>query len=226
MVVSIKLNYVACSVDAGTTVGDVCREFKPDGDVVLCNGVPALPDRRLAAGDEVLVFRRAHAPSRAEMEAAFIARHGSSVHEKVKDATVGIAGVGGLGSNVAVALTRLGVGRFVMADDDIVEPSNLNRQHYFIDQLGAPKVEALAQTLRRINPYVAVDAHRVRLDGDNVPRLFAGCNVLVEAFDRADAKEMLITSALAELPDTYIVGGSGVAGYGPVDDIRTCKNPV
>ena len=221
MRIPIKVNYVKAMAEAGTTLGQVCRDFEPNADVLIYNGVLTQEDHTLVEGDEVIVIRRGAPPSLEEMEAAFVSRHGPDIHEKVKQARVGVAGVGGLGSHVAVALTRLGLRRLVLADFDVVEPSNLNRQQYFVDQLGVFKVDALSKTLRRINPYIELETHRVKLDAGNVPRIFSSCDVLVETFDRADQKEMLIASALAELPQICIVGGSGLAGYGPVDDIKT-----
>ena len=142
---------------------------------------------------------------------------------RLKAATVGIAGAGGLGSAVAVALARVGVGRLVIADFDVVEPSNLNRQQYFIDQIGLPKVEALAANLQRTNPYVAVEPHPVRLDPENVPVIFAGCSIVVEAFDRADMKAMLVDTVLTQMQGVTVVAASGLAGYGPNNAITTRK---
>jgi sulfur carrier protein ThiS adenylyltransferase len=109
----------------------------------------------------------------------------------------------------------------IIADFDVVEPSNLNRQHYFIDQLGLPKVEALRQTLERINPYVAVVAHPVRLTPANIPHLFAEVDVLVEAFDDPEQKAMLTEVFLGRVADSPLVVASGVAGCGPANTIRT-----
>jgi sulfur carrier protein ThiS adenylyltransferase len=138
-------------------------------------------------------------------------------------ATVGIAGVGGLGSAVAVALTRVGIGRLVIADFDVVEPSNLNRQQYFIDQIGLPKVEALAANLLRINPYVAVSPHVTLLDPSNIPVIFSDCTIIVEAFDRADMKAMLVDTVLEQMPGVTVIAASGLAGFGPNNDITTRK---
>ena len=66
--------------------------------------------------------------------------------------TVGIAGAGGLGSNCAMHLVRSGFKRFVIADFDRVEPSNLNRQAFRLDQVGEKKVAALAENMRGVNP--------------------------------------------------------------------------
>jgi sulfur carrier protein ThiS adenylyltransferase len=126
-----------------------------------------------------------------------------------------------LGSAVAVALARVGVGRLVIADFDVVEPSNLNRQQYFIDQIGLPKVEALTANLQRINPYVTVEPYPTLLHPTNIPAIFEKCSIVVEAFDRADMKAMLVDTVLAQMPGTTMVAASGLAGYGPNNAITT-----
>ena len=149
------------------------------------------------------------------------ARHTPGIHARLKQACVGIAGAGGLGSAVATALARIGVGRLIIADFDLVEPSNLNRQQYFVDQLGMPKVEALADTLRRVNPYIRLSTHRVLLDPDNLPAIFDRCSVVIEAFDRAEMKAMLVDTVMERLPNAALIAASGVAGYGSNNSIQT-----
>ena len=139
----------------------------------------------------------------------------------LRQSSVGIAGAGGLGSNVAVSLARAGVGRLVIADFDKVEPSNLNRQQYTIDQVGERKVEALRDNLLAINPYSLYEVHDVRVTRRNAAKIFARVDVLVEAFDRAAAKEMLIETGLARFPGRPIVAASGLAGYGLNRKLRT-----
>lgn len=139
----------------------------------------------------------------------------------VKGATVGIAGVGGLGSAIAIALARTGIGHLIVADFDLVEPSNLNRQQYFIDQIGIPKVYALRDILTRINPHVRVTACHLRLTENNISEVFGHAQVLVEAFDRADQKVMLIETFATRFPDRPLVTGSGMAGFGPANTIKT-----
>jgi sulfur carrier protein ThiS adenylyltransferase len=141
----------------------------------------------------------------------------------LRQSTVGIAGAGGLGSNVAVSLARAGVGRLVIADFDKVEPSNLSRQQYFIDQVGRRKVEALRENLLLVNPYSLYEVHDVRVTRRNAARIFARVDVLVEAFDRAEAKEMLIEACLAKFPGRPIVAASGLAGYGGNRKVHTRK---
>ncbi|TYO96378.1 sulfur carrier protein ThiS adenylyltransferase [Geothermobacter ehrlichii] len=196
-------------------------QLKPDADIVIRNGFPVDSDAPLREGDRVVLIRRGEIPPAEELEALLVARHTPGVHERVKKACVGIAGVGGLGSAVAVALARLGVGRLILADFDIVEPSNLNRQQYFIDQLGLPKVQAMEQNLRRINPYVAIEGHQVRLTAKNVPQIFGQADVLVEAFDRADQKAMLLESFRLGCPGKPVVAASGMAGFGPANTVVT-----
>jgi sulfur carrier protein ThiS adenylyltransferase len=137
-----------------------------------------------------------------------------AVLEALRQSAVGIAGAGGLGSNVAISLARAGVGRLVIADFDTLEPSNLNRQQYFIDQIGRLKVEALKETLIRINPFSVYEIRNVRLTRRNAAEIFHSVDVLVEAFDRAGAKEMLIEACLGRFPGRPIVAASGLAGYG------------
>ena len=200
---------------------EVRARFKPDADLVIRNGFPASGNPTLADGDNVVLIRKGEKPARAELEALMMARHTPGVHDRVKTGRVGIAGLGGLGSAVAIALARVGVGELVLADFDVVEPSNLNRQQYFIDQIGRPKVDAMEENLRRINPYVKVSLHRVVLDASNIPAIFSGVDVLVEAFDTAESKAELVNSMAKELPDVPVVTASGVAGHGPSNTIRT-----
>lgn len=197
------------------------KHQKPEADVVILNGFTALLETELREGDTVFLIKRGEQPGQDELEALMAARHTPGVHAKLKKGVVGIAGVGGLGSVVAVALARVGVGRLILADFDVVEPSNLNRQQYFIDQIGLPKVNAMIDNLRRINPYLVVEPHQVLLTPDNIPAIFSHCTILVEAFDRADMKAMLVDTALSCMPSVTVIASSGLAGYGPNNSIVT-----
>jgi sulfur carrier protein ThiS adenylyltransferase len=136
---------------------------------------------------------------------------------------VGIAGCGGLGSNCAVSLARVGLGTLVIADFDTVSESNLNRQYYFFDQVGMKKTQALSENISRINPGVRVIGHDVRLIPENIPGIFDGCDVIVEAFDLADQKEMFIETILTAMPAIPLVIGVGMAGWGKNDSIHCRK---
>ncbi|NVO21420.1 MAG: sulfur carrier protein ThiS adenylyltransferase ThiF [Bacteroidetes bacterium] len=132
----------------------------------------------------------------------------------LKTKTVGIAGCGGLGSNCAVALARVGLGSLVIADYDVIVESNLNRQYYFQNQIGMLKVFALKQNLLMINPAIKVHAFDLRLCMSDTIEIFRNCDVIVEAFDKAEMKHMILDAVHTHLPDKYLVMGIGMAGWG------------
>jgi sulfur carrier protein ThiS adenylyltransferase len=220
----ILLNERPIDVPEGTTLSGLRALHKPDADLTILNGFPVEEDRTVSSGNCVVFLRRGEMPSESELEALLVSRHSPGVHAALKRSTVGIAGLGGLGSAVAVALARVGIGTLILADFDVVEPSNLNRQHYFIDQIGMPKVRALSETLSRINPYVAIVGHEIRLDETSALDVFRGADVVVEAFDDAGAKTMLVETLLERLPAVSVVAASGVAGYGANDTIHTRRS--
>lgn len=160
---------------------------------------------------------------RSAMESMLCARHTPHVYEKVKQAHIAIAGLGGLGSNIPVMLARTGVGHLHLIDFDIVEPSNLNRQQYLISHLGMYKTEAMKDMLAQMNPYVQVDIDTVRIDEDNCVELLKEDDIICEAFDRAEAKAMLTEQILCHYPEKTLICGSGMAGYGPSGTIVTRK---
>jgi len=147
----------------------------------------------------------------------------AEIENKLGKFRVGIAGAGGLGSNCAVALARCGIGTIVISDYDNVEISNLTRQYYFRDQVGLPKTFALKENIERIRPGVKVIAYRERLNEENIPVIFSGCDVVVEAFDRPDMKELLAETVQNLMPGIPLVIGSGMAGWGNSDAIRYRK---
>lgn len=154
---------------------------------------------------------------------ARVERHGEEAVQKLQNACVGIAGLGGLGSHIAFSLARMGVGKLVLADFDRVDVTNLHRQQYFIDQVGLLKTEALADTLHKIDPWIQLELHPVRLTPKNLSTIFGGCSILCEAFDKAEEKAMLLETVLTELPHMTVVSGSGMAGAGSANKIQTRK---
>ena len=143
---------------------------------------------------------------------------GAAERARIEAARVGVAGAGGLGSNCLAHLVRCGVRRFVIADFDTVSESNLNRQFFFADQLGMPKVEAVAANLRRINPALELELYPERVTAENAVRRFGSCDVTVEAFDDPDAKTMLIRALLPL--GRPVVAASGIAGWGRSNAMR------
>jgi sulfur carrier protein ThiS adenylyltransferase len=140
---------------------------------------------------------------------------------KIEKAKIGIAGAGGLGSNCAACLVRVGFKRLTIADFDLVEPSNLDRQFYFEDQIGMKKVDALEINLLRINPQLELHMMSVKLEPANISGIFHDCDVVVECLDQAEAKSMLVSQMLPTRK--FIVSASGLGGYGSSDDLKVRK---
>lgn len=153
----------------------------------------------------------------------FISKNSPAINKKISSFKIGIAGCGGLGSNAAAALARAGVLNFVIVDTDKIEISNLNRQQYFINDLGKYKVDALSNILKSINPIVKVEAHKTKLNFDNLKKIFNECQIVVEAFDTVEAKSVIIKTFTEKIPDKYLVCASGLAGFGKSNKIKTKK---
>lgn len=207
----------------GLTPLTLVADVKPGADIFIINGFPVAPDTLLKDGDSCWLIKRGERPSAREMNRLLYARHSPGVQEKIAKASVGIMGLGGLGSVVAVALARIGVGHLLLADFDVVEPSNLNRQQYFIDQIGMPKTDALKENLTRINPYIAVNTIKKRLTEESIPVLFKDVNALAECFDTAEMKAAGLRAVLTGLKGVGYVTTSGLAGYGANNTITTKK---
>ncbi|MDF1576968.1 MAG: sulfur carrier protein ThiS adenylyltransferase ThiF [Desulfobulbales bacterium] len=219
----LLVNEVPHQFRDGLTVSDLAREVKPDADLFIVNGYPVSASVVLEDGDSCWLIRKGEKPTVDELERLLYARHTPGVHGKVKNASVGIMGLGGLGSLVAVALARVGIGHLLLADYDLVEPSNLNRQQYFIDQIGEKKTEALKQNLARINPYLRIETIDAILTEESIPVLFKEVDVLAECFDGAAMKAAALRCALGPLAGKGFVGASGLAGYEDSNTIRTRK---
>ena len=162
-------------------------------------------------------------PSKEEMRQALDRRHGAKLQEKIAAASVAICGLGGLGSNIAIALARAGVGRLHLIDFDRVDLSNLNRQQYNVHQIGLYKTEALHENLRMIAPYCDVITDTVQITREDIPHLLKNDEIICEAFDRAEAKAMLVEGVLETFPQKYLVSGSGMAGIASANAIGTRK---
>ena len=159
--------------------------------------------------------------SRDEWNEALIARHGQELHDRFSSATAAICGLGGLGSNIAIALARAGIGRLILVDFDRVDITNLHRQQYKAEQIGEYKTEALAANLLEISPYTEVKGVTEKVTEDNFLELLEGADIVCEAFDNAEAKAMLVNGVLQKLPECYLVAASGMAGMGSPNRIET-----
>lgn len=219
----IKINEEESEVILGESCFKLMDKVKPDSDVIILNGFPLEKDKELKAKDRVVFIKKGQIPSAKELQGLMMARHTPGVHEKVKRARVGIAGVGGLGSNIAISLARLGVGHIKIVDFDVVEPSNLNRQQYFVCDIGEYKVKALKKQLLNINPFIEIEDVVEKIENDNVRELFGQIDIVIEAFDNPNYKADLCNTVLTTMKDKTLIASSGMAGFYSSNDITTKK---
>ena len=155
-------------------------------------------------------------------EEDLLKRNVKGISKKLKKTRVCILGLGGLGSNVAVLLARSGIGYLKLVDFDIVEASNLNRQQYRISHIGIKKTEAMKSIIREINPFVEVDILDIKVDRENIYSIVGDIEIVVEAFDRAETKAMVIEELLTN-KNKIVVSASGMSGLGSANEIITRK---
>lgn len=210
MLVKINENFV--EVEMGVTVNLLKERLYPNADVVVYNGHIVNGDLVVNDGDIVVFIKKGEIPSENELETLMVARHTPGVHEKLKKGKIAIAGLGGLGSNIAVSLARMGVGYLKLIDYDVVEPSNLNRQQYFTHQIGMLKTDALKENLLRINPYLHYKFLNEFITENNIEEIFKDVDIVIEAFDKAEYKSMLVRFVSKNFPDKKIIAASGIAG--------------
>lgn len=220
MKLNVIVNGRAMAVEEGSDIRSLIESIGGSYDVILRNGFMAKAEDALIENDEVALIQKGVMPSEEELETLMCSRHTPKVHEKLKKAKVLIAGLGGLGSNIAVALARVGIGEMRLIDFDVVEPSNLNRQSYEIGDLGKYKTEALREQLLRINPYNSYITSTMKIEKEDVVALCEGVDVVVEAFDNPQYKAMLVNEVLAGT-EKPIVSASGMAGLYNPNTIRT-----
>ena len=155
-------------------------------------------------------------------EEDLLKRNVKGISKKLKKTRVCILGLGGLGSNVAVLLARSGIGYLKLVDFDIVEASNLNRQQYRISHIGIKKTEAMKSIIREINPFVEVDILDIKVDRENIYSTVGDIEIVVEAFDRAETKAMILEELLTD-KNKIVISASGMAGLGSANEIVTKK---
>jgi len=151
-------------------------------------------------------------------------RNSANIKEKVKQAVIGIAGCGGLGSNAAIALARIGVKKLVITDFDKVEPSNLNRQQFFISDIGKNKTDALALFIKKVNPFVVVEKHVIKLSLKNIFDVYKDCPIIIEAFDKVSEKSMIVEAFDDKrFKNKFLITASGLAGFSSSNRIKTTR---
>lgn len=162
-------------------------------------------------------------PSQEQWLKALCDRHGAALQGKFSSAAVAVCGLGGLGSNIAIALARAGVGRLTLIDFDRVDITNLHRQQYKVHQIGMYKADALAANILEISPYIELNAVVGRITEENLVECLKGVDIVCEAFDNAEAKAMLANGVLEQFPETFLVAASGMAGIETPNSIHTRK---
>ena len=192
-------------------------------DIFILDGFATKENLEIKEGANVVFIRRGVMPGREVLKAMIASRNSPELNAALANGCVGVAGLGGLGSNIALSLARTGVAKLVLADFDVVEPSNLNRQQYFVRHIGMKKTDALKELIAEVNPFVEVLTHDVTLTAANVAEIFAPCSVICEAFDNVAGKAMMVNEAGASLRDKKIVGASGMAGHFSSNLIKTVK---
>lgn len=219
----IKVNEEVIDVEDGLSCFEIREKVKRDCDIVILNGYPITGDKILKEGDRLSLIKKGEVPKEEELEALLVARHTPGVYGKTKRAKIGIAGAGGLGSNIAISLARLGVGNIKIVDFDVVEPSNLNRQQYYIKDIGEFKVNALKRNLAEINPFINVEAIVKKVNRNNVIDIFREEDIIIEAFDNPECKAEISNRVLSCMEDKILIASSGMAGYYPSNEIVTRK---
>lgn len=217
----IKLNEREIEVKDNTKLFDVVS--KTEYDVIILNGHLCNNNYNLKAQDEIYFFNKNKSFTDEELELFLTARHTPAIQNKLKNAKIAVAGLGGLGSHIAVSFARMGIGHLKLMDFDIVDPTNIHRQYYFLDQIGMFKTDALEQNLKRINPFIDYEFECIKINEENIKTLFHGYDFLMEALDNAKAKTMLINGALTNYPKLTVIAASGVAGFDDIEKVHTKK---
>jgi len=217
----LSVNEHSCPYRDGQTLIELAKKFQPDADIFIINGFPTSADVTVKDGDTISLICRGKQPTKAEIDSLLSARHTPGIQKVIKQSTIAILGLGGLGSAVAGAMAKIGIGKMLLSDYDVVEPSNLNRQHYFVDQIGMPKTRALHDNLLRMNPSVSLELVEKQLVADDLPVYFGKVDVLIECFDDPAMKAVALRSILGTMKKVAYVGSSGMAGFGSNNTIRT-----
>lgn len=191
-----------------------------DGVTVL-NGFACGSDELLHDGDTVTLCPKGECPPYDALEAMIGARLTPGIYDRLRRARVAVAGLGGLGSAIAEALARSGVGHLHLVDFDTVDATNLNRQRYRISHIGMTKPEATAMQIAEYNPFVKTLPETVKVTAENAAEIFAGDGIICEAFDIPEAKAELVNALLENCPEKTVVASSGMAGLDSPNLIRT-----
>ncbi|WP_419742528.1 sulfur carrier protein ThiS adenylyltransferase ThiF [Paraclostridium dentum] len=204
------------------SINFIKERFKKNADVVILNGYPISENKFLKDGDRVTLIKKGENPTFEELESLMVARHTPNIHSSLKKGKVVVLGLGGLGSNIAISLARIGVGHLILADFDVVEPSNLNRQQYFISDIGKYKTDAIKNHIKNINPFIKIDTVNKIIDSSNINE-FEDVDIIMEAFDNPRYKAEIASFVLKNMKNKYLISSSGMAGFYDSNIIKTRK---
>lgn len=221
--ISIKVNEKNIKIRDGLMINDLKKEFKKDADLVILNGFILNHDQKIKPNDVINFIKKGEVPSKEELESLMISRHTPGIHNKIKNSRVAILGLGGLGSNVAISLARMGLGYIKLIDYDIVEPSNLNRQQYEINDIGKYKTIALKDKIEKINPFINIEIINKYIKEENILDLVNDVDYVIEAFDNPETKSNIVNQILTKDDKKIVIAGSGMAGYSDSNKIKTKK---
>lgn len=211
----VKLNGKRLDIAEGSKVQDL-----GDYDIFVRNGYGIDKETTLCDGDSIIAVKKGEMPDENNLKQMLTARNGEYVCEKLRNSCVCVCGLGGLGSNIAEMLARLGVGKLVIADYDFVDVTNLNRQNYFASDIGLSKCQATENILKKITPYIQIETFCGYVNADNILQIAKDCSVVVEAFDCPKCKAEIVNSLIANT-DKFVVASSGMAGYSSSNNIKT-----
>lgn len=153
-----------------------------------------------------------------------LAEIGAKGQRRLKGARACVVGLGGLGSPLSMQLASMGVGRLRLVDRDVVEMSNLQRQHlYGADMVNYPKVEAAASRLRDLNPYIEFEPLPLSLSPRNAERVIRGADVVVDGLDSM-APRYALNRACVSLGIPYVFGAA-ITHIGNVSTIIPGETP-
>lgn len=202
--------------------GCTIKQLAPQFDVFVRNGYGISADSLANDGDKIVAVEKGKIASQDVLREMLLARNGEEITNKLDKSCVCVCGLGGLGSNIAEMLARVGIGKLIIVDFDVVDPTNLNRQNYCINDIGEYKTQATINHIKAINPYIQVEAKNIYITEKNVLDIIENADVVVEAFDDPACKAELVNTVLKNT-NKYCVASSGMAGYTSSNSIKTKK---
>ena len=209
----ITVNGRELLIENSLSIKNLINQLNIEADIFIVNSFPVSISYIINNNDVVTLIKKGSIPDKEYLEYQLISRQGLKEYNILKNSSAVICGLGGLGSNAAISLARAGLGRIKLIDFDIVEPSNINRQAYFIEHIGMYKTDALKEIICKISPYINIETSNIYLDEENILDELAGFQVILECFDDVSSKMKLIEKCVNNMRDSYIIGASGVAGY-------------